>query len=237
MIHMAIKCIINSMIKQSKFYIMYTVPKYFLILFFSVALAWSAKPMEPLTNYNVIMIHGAADNVSNGFECRDATTDAYTLFNTHKNDTTGRAPWQIGGAPGMIGSYTNTDKLTYWLDTRVFEDTVRYGSDYIYIQRSFANPANSPKNNAYEIGYPKWQCGKRRSLIEEAQEVRAKGRENLADLRKNAANRDSLPPSRNILIAHSMGGVASREYVQFFSLTLEEYIAIFKPTEGEVIPR
>jgi len=46
--------------------------KFFILLLLSISLAFAAKPMEPLTNYNVIMIHGAADNQSNGFECRDA---------------------------------------------------------------------------------------------------------------------------------------------------------------------
>jgi len=35
-------------------------PRFLVFLFFFVACAWAAKPMEPLTNYNVIMVHGAA---------------------------------------------------------------------------------------------------------------------------------------------------------------------------------
>jgi len=35
--------------------------KYLTILFFFAVSTWSAKPMESLTNYNVIMVHGAAD--------------------------------------------------------------------------------------------------------------------------------------------------------------------------------
>jgi len=34
--------------------------KFLAFLFFFVACVWATKPMESLTNYNVIMVHGAA---------------------------------------------------------------------------------------------------------------------------------------------------------------------------------
>jgi len=109
----------------------------------------------------------------------------------------------------------------------------------IYLQRPFLNPAESPRYNARELGDRTWTsdagCPNRRSLIEEAQEVRAKGRENLVDLRKSVENRNNLPPSRNILIAHSMGGVASREYVQSDSVyneDVDKVITLDSPHEG-----
>jgi len=211
--------------------------KFLIPLLLSITLLWAAKPMEPLTNYNVIMIHGAADGQSNGFECKDAKEEPYDILDKYSKNTDGE-PWQIGGAPGMIGSYENSNKLTYWLDTRIFENfgslKDRLDSTHIYLQRSFTKPAGSPRDNGHEIGYAKWQCGDRRSLIEEAQEIKAKGRSNLSSLRGNIENRSKLPPSRNIIIAHSMGGVASREYVQgdFYKNDVDKVITLDSPHEG-----
>ncbi|GBU24921.1 hypothetical protein R83H12_01557 [Fibrobacteria bacterium R8-3-H12] len=125
-------------------------------------------------------------------------------------------------------------ELRPWLKDNVFEenDTV------IYLQRPFVNPAGSPFENGKEIGLSGWhtddKCSERRSLIEEAQEVKAKGRPNLSDLRKDVTLRSSLPPTRNILIAHSMGGVASREYVQgdFYKNDVDKVITLDSPHEG-----
>ncbi len=228
--------------------------KYLTTLFFSVALAWSAKPMESLTNYNVIMIHGAAD-AGRGMKNGEV-----------KEHVCGQKVYEkyggVWGSANMMGYYYNNDEknegeynLTYWLDSAIFENVAIDGNgkrkylsvntsaphfSSIYLQRPFLNPAESPRYNARELGDRTWTgdavgCNERRSLIEEAQEVRAKGRENLADLRKNAANRDSLPPSRNILIAHSMGGVASREYVQSDSVyneDVDKVVTLDSPHEG-----
>jgi hypothetical protein len=197
----------------------------FALLF--ISLAWAAKPMEPLTNYNVILVHGAADNVTDGFECEDAGKEAWKFLADYQSNFDKKKgtdeeenkkeefPWQIGGSPGMLGSYSRTDRLTYWLDTRIFENSIldvkeRIDSSHIYLQRSFTKPAGSPRDNGREIGYSKWKCGGRRSLIEEAQEVKAEGRYNLSAYRSSAENRNKLPPSRNILIAHSMGGGAAQ---------------------------
>jgi len=126
--------------------------------------------------------------------------------------------------------------LRHWLTENILEDSK--DKKAIYLQRPFTNPANSPINNAKELGYPKWQgdkkCSERRSLIEEAQEVRAKGRDSLINLRKSVENRNKLPPSRNILIAHSMGGVASREYVQGndYNNDVDKVITLDSPHDG-----
>jgi hypothetical protein len=191
--------------------------RFLMFLLLSMSLAWSAKPMEPLTNYNVILVHGAADSVNDGLKGSECigTKSPYALSEEYVKDTANK-PWQIGNAPKMLGSYYNTDKLTNWLDTKIFENNEpevrdRIDSTHIYLQRSFVNPAGSPKYNGYEIGNPEWRCGERRSLIEEAKEVKAKGRGTLSDLREsNVWNRDKLPPSRNILVAHSMGGGATQ---------------------------
>ncbi len=212
-----------------------------IFLFLLVTLVFSnSKPMESLANYNVILIHGAADGVSNGFKCNDedAQIESYNLYNDYKtardHNNTSENPWQLGNAPGMVGSYSNEEKLTNWLDSTVFEDKVSNGSEYIYIQRSFSNPAGSPKDNGDEVGNPAWSCGARRSLIEEAQEIKSKGRANLEKYRIGIEFRDSLPPSRNIIVAHSMGGVASREYVQGgnYNGDVDKVITLDSPHEG-----
>ena len=126
------------------------------------------------------------------------------------------------------------------LDSVVFEDTITYGSEYIYIQRSFANPAESPAHNAHEIGDRTWKgdnnCSVRRALFEEAQEVRAGGQDSLRDRRLDSLTYSYRTiPSRNILIAHSMGGVASHEYVtdqSIYNDDVDKVITLDSPHEG-----
>ncbi|MCF0217070.1 MAG: hypothetical protein HUK21_11435, partial [Fibrobacteraceae bacterium] len=160
----------------------------------------------------------------------------------------------------MLGGYRQNkyDKLTYWLDSTIFEDYVYdtegkpfisdgthkidsllNSSQYIYIQRSFSNPAESPKVNGGEIGNRTWKgvnkCGKRRALFEEAQEIRAKGQRRLDTLRQDSVNTSYRSiPSRNIIISHSMGGVASREYVQGdgYNHDVDKVITLDSPHEG-----
>ena len=180
----------------------------------------------------MVLVHGAAPS-SSGFEsmCGGDIDDAYTVLqNNMRNPDSNK--WNLGGAAGMMGAYNDggEKKLTYWLDSAVFEDyQYRDGAIYmdstnllsspsIYIQRSFANPAASPAHNALEIGDRTWKgegnCNVRRALFEEAQEVRAGGRDSLQMKRNGSLADYRTIPSRNIIIAHSMGGVASREYVQ-----------------------
>ncbi|MCF0224519.1 MAG: hypothetical protein HUK20_09625, partial [Fibrobacter sp.] len=199
-----------------------------------------AKPMEALSRYNVILIHGAApENAGFRDECKKGSVaDAYTIVSNNVSDPRSNS-WNLGDATGMLGSYDrrvirdssddynekSMKKLTYWLDSAVFEDyQYRNGkvyldsvnlrsSPYIYIQRSFTNPAESPAHNAHEIGDRTWKgegkCDVRRALVEEAQEVHAEGANQLRKLRLDSMNGYRSIPSRNILIAHSMGGVAS----------------------------
>lgn len=212
------------------------------------------RPMEALNRYNVILVHGAAPE-EKGFESEcnsDDIYDAYTMMSGHFDSPQSIAS-QLGGAAGMLGDYENEGekKLTYWLDSAVFEDyQYRNGkiymdstnyrkSPYIYIQRSFANPAASPAHNAHEIGDRTWKgndkCSVRRSLFEEAQEVRAEGQNKLQQLRTNGIDEYRTIPSRNILIAHSMGGVASHEYVtdqSVYNNDVDKMIALDSPHEG-----
>lgn len=166
-------------------------------------------------------------------------------------ETVKDSSWKLGGAPGMLGGLHERDEglITSWLDSAVFEDYVykngipfvadSFASSVIYIQRSFANPAESPAHNALEIGDRTWKgsngCSSRRSLIEEAQEMRAHGQKNLNSLRSDSLKSAYRAiPSRNILIAHSMGGVASREYVQsnFYNHDVDKVITLDSPHEG-----
>ncbi len=212
------------------------------------------KPMESLNHYNVVLVHGAAPE-EKGFESEcnsDNIYDANTMMSGHFASPQTIAS-QLGGAAGMLGDYENEGekKLTYWLDSAVFEDyQYRNGkiymdstnyrkSPYIYIQRSFTNPAESPAHNAHEIGDRTWKgnnnCSVRRSLFEEAQEVRAKGTGLLDSLRRDGLNSYRAIPSRNILIAHSMGGVASHEYVtdtNVYNGDVDKMIALDSPHEG-----
>ena len=227
----------------------------------------AAKPMETLERYNVVLVHGAAPE-SQGFGsmCSDTIHNAYAIAfnNITKLDKTIRS--RLGSAVGMLGAYGDTfdpdssddseynvkasKKLTYWLDSAVFEDfqyrngkvfmdsTNLFASPYIYLQRSFANPAETPAHNAHEIGDRTWKgdnkCSVRRSLFEEAQEVRAKGALELQRLRKSSEDEYRTIPSRNIIISHSMGGVSSREYVQsgFYNKDVDKLITLDSPHEG-----
>jgi len=102
--------------------------KYLTLLFFSVVLAWSAKPMEPLTNYNVIMVHGAADagrGMKNaGVYDNICGTQAYEKYG------------EVWGSADMMGKgYKNNDEnnkgeynLTYWLDSAIFENVAIDGN-------------------------------------------------------------------------------------------------------------
>ena len=207
---------------------------------------FAAKPMEALNRYNVVLVHGAApEGQGYGDTCNSDIQSAWNTwsdYTAYQNDTAQnkKVSWNLGKAVGMLGDYENDDgnKLTYWLDSAVFEDTVRYGSEYVYIQRSFTNPAESPAHNAHEIGDRTWKgnnkCSVRRSLFEEAQEIRAWGSGRLDSLRADVAARYRAIPSRNIIISHSMGGVSSREYVQsdFYNKDVDKLITLDSPHEG-----
>ena len=133
-----------------------------------------------------------------------------------------------------IGYYGSHGRLTYWLNKKIFEDDLssKPQTSYTYHWRSFSNPANSSSNNAHELGDRKWNQGNmsfgnggfghRRTLMEEAQEVKAKyilgkdtlhGQDALDSIRKNPDLYRQLA-SRYILVGHSMGGVVSREWIQ-----------------------
>ena len=155
-----------------------------------------------------------------------------------------------------IGYYGSHERLTYWLNKKIFEDdsSSKPQTSFTYHWRSFSNPANSSSNNAHELGDRKWNqknlsfgeggFGHRRTLMEEAQEVKASiydsterkyiyGQAALDSIRKNPDLYRQLA-SRYILVGHSMGGVVSREYVQgnFYNDDIDKIITLDSPHEG-----
>jgi len=138
--------------------------KFLSFLPFFAILAWSAKPMEPLTNYNVIMVHGAADS-KGGIESSKVKSN---ICEMQAYDKYG----EIFGSADLVGKgYENNEtengyNLAYWLDSAIFENVEidgkgnrRYLSvkkrderephfSSIYLQRPFLNPAESPRYNA-----------------------------------------------------------------------------------------
>ena len=202
--------------------------------------SWSIpKPMESITNYNVMMLHGALGS-DKGIKANSSLVEA-------AQDSSFRGE-------GHIGKYGSENRLTYWLSKNVFEepDSMRNVHDsYLYSWRSFTNPANSSKNNAVELGDRTWnkdkKFGGRRALVEEAQEVKAWFVVDPNDTSKNLHGQVALDSmrnhpdlyrqlaSRNILIGHSMGGVVSREWVQnsnYYHGEVGKVITLDCPHEG-----
>lgn len=125
--------------------------------------------------------------------------------------------------PSRIGGVKNRDKISSAVGMvkeveQLLRESIFDTPEATFLQRPFVNPAGSPADNGNEIGQSNWKgenkCLARRSLIEEAQEFKAQGQDTLRKYRESANDEYRKIPSRNILIAHSMGGVASREYVQ-----------------------
>ena len=217
--------------------------KIFIAVALIVAYVWSIpKPMESIENYNVLLVHGAYGS-DKGISENSEYVSAY-------EDTT-----FLGNA--TLGDYTSNNRITKWLAKNIFEEIVseknyeNARNSYIYNWRSFTNPANSSLNNAREMGDRMWNVqtsgfskfGKRRSLFEEAQEMKAiakddsgkvhYGQSALELIRKNPDLYRQLA-SRYILIGHSMGGVVSREYVQgnFYNGDVDKIITLDSPHEG-----
>ena len=74
--------------------------------------------------------------------------------------------------------------LPSWMAENLFDGDPRS----IYLNRPFKNPANTPFVNSLEIGSRTWKgadkCSVRRSLVEEAEEVRNEGEDSLQIRRK-----------------------------------------------------
>ena len=221
----------------------------FLLVLTLICDSWSIpKPMESIENYNVMLIHGAYGKERGVLDISDSTKikEAYAATKALDN----------GAALGRY--YEEPDdkpRLLHWLTTKVFEEpemnpaNVHPKYSYVYQWRSFSNPANSSYNNAFELGDRTWympatRYEHRRSLMEEAQEVKAAvydstekkyfyGQEALDSMRNHPDLYRQLA-SRYILIGHSMGGVVSREYVQgnFYNGDVDKIITLDSPHEG-----
>lgn len=244
--------------------------KYLFVLIMAFVInCWSMpKPMESIDNYNILMVHGAygakkgVKDAAFGWYVKPIFSNTIlpnldslpdTLFNEYLIPSAYDSEGFLGDA--TLGSYTNDDRITYWLNRRVFEDdsSTNPKTSYIYNWRSFTNPANSSLNNAYELGVRTWNKGNgrigeggfgyRRALTEEAQEVKAIAKDDsgkvyygqtaLAMVRQNPDLYRQLA-SRYILVGHSMGGVISREYVQgdFYNGDVDKIITLDSPHEG-----
>ena len=209
--------------------------------------SWAVpKPMESLTNYNVLLLHGAyghtdADGVLQGFEENSTLQSAYF------------ASEYLGKA--NIGKYDSKKRLGYFISKEIFEESdskQNVHDSYIYHWRSFSEPPSSSITNAVELGDRTWnraengtsKFGHRRALVEEAQEVKAAvydttekkfiyGQDALDSIRQNPDLYRQLA-SRYIFIGHSMGGVVAREYVQadFYNKDVDKVITLDSPHEG-----
>lgn len=218
---------------------MKTVGNFILILLVLVT-SILAKPMESVEKINIILVHGAADAQS-GMDCSGEVF--FDAVGTGINTTTGYSN-RIGGFPDNWFWENNTGatglikELVPWLSESIFEGD----KSTVYLQRPLTNPAASPFDNKQEIGDPTWpmktshysdNCKVRRSLIEEAKEVRSGGRRALFDERKQTKMYRNRP-NRNIIISHSMGGVTSREYVQGrdYNGDVDKIVTLDSPHEG-----
>ncbi|MBR5983508.1 MAG: hypothetical protein IK025_07295 [Bacteroidales bacterium] len=198
-----------------------------------------AKPMEALSEYNVFLIHGAGSRWG-GLDCdlegRKDYPEAWKFFHDEKkDDESARLDGRTKDGKSLSAATGMIKDLYPWLRNDLFE------GDYpglIYFQRPFTDPANSPRNNANEIGKRTWMgrtnCSSRRSLFEEAQEIDAGGQNALREIRHDSLDSYRKIPSRNILISHSMGGVASREYVQgnIYNDDVDKVVTLDSPHEG-----
>ena len=157
----------------------------FLLLCLHIGCFAISRPMESVENYNILMVHGAY-GASKGFGNKDFVksllkknlpeaidtlpdwslsktlyildtipriADSY-IFPEANEDT-------IFLGKANIGYYGSHERLTYWLNKKIFEDdsSSKPQTSYTYHWRSFSNPANSSNNNAHELGDRKWNQG------------------------------------------------------------------------------
>ncbi len=160
----------------------------FLILLI-VCESWSVpKPMESITNYNVMMVHGAYGPKNSDGELQGFEPGAY-IQAVDANDHLGAAD---------MGKYRSDNRVTRWISHKILEepkwekDSSYVRNSYIYNWRAFSNTRNSSKNNAVELGNRTWnkdkRFGSRRALVEEAEEMRLRGRDKLISDRANPQN-------------------------------------------------
>jgi hypothetical protein len=216
--------------------IKYTIRRKLLSFLGSVALSVNAiaSPMESFENYNVILVHGASHN-QDGLHCETTEYGEASSYGRVKKDDKWKGLVSRLSYEEDYSDAVGTVRHLYPWIANIFEGDL----DIAYLQRPFTNPAGTPWDNAKELGDRRWKgenkCEKRRALIEEAQEVRAVGQVSLRKMRDDTTSLSYRQiPSRNILIAHSMGGVASREYVQgyWYNEDVDKVITLDSPHDG-----
>ena len=221
--------------------------------------SWAVpKPMESITNYNVLLLHGAYGHYKKDYG-KINKNKPQGFFESDTISSANDAEDYLGNA--TIGRYTEkpdgNKRLNHWLSKEIFEesewadDKEGVHNSCIYHWRAFSSPPNSSITNAIELGDRTWnkdkKFGKRRALVEEAQEVKAWFVVDSNDTSKNLHGQEALDSMRNhpdlfrqlasryILIGHSMGGVVSREWVQnsnYYHGEVDKVITLDSPHEG-----
>ena len=233
--------------------------KKWIVLFLILSIVYESwavpKPMESITNYNVLLLHGAYGHYKKDDDGKIDKSKPQGFLESETIPSANDAEDYLGNA--TIGRYTDNSRINYWLSKEIFEEpewekpTQGVHNSCIYHWRAFSSPPNSSITNAIELGDRTWnkdkKFGKRRALVEEAQEVKASlkvskngkdslyvGQVALDTIRRNPDLYRQLA-SRYILIGHSMGGVVAREYVQnsdYYYGDVDKIITLDSPHEG-----
>jgi len=234
--------------------------KKWIVLFLILSIVYESwavpKPMESIENYNVLLLHGAYGHYKKDDDGKIDKSKPQGFFESDTIPSANDAEDYLGNA--TIGRYTekpdDNKRLNHWLSKEIFEesewadDKEGVHNSCIYHWRAFSSPPNSSITNAVELGDRTWnkdkKFGKRRALVEEAQEVKAvflnpstgqndSGQVALDSIRKYPDLYRQLA-SRYILIGHSMGGVVSREYVQsdYYNDDVDKIVTLDSPHEG-----
>ena len=231
--------------------------KKWIVLFLILSIVYESwavpKPMESITNYNVLLLHGAYGHYKKDDDGKIDKSKPQGFLESETIPSANDAEDYLGNA--TIGRYTDNSRINYWLSKEIFEEpewekpTQGVHNSCIYHWRAFSSPPNSSITNAVELGDRTWnkdkKFGKRRALVEEAQEVKAiflnpstgqkdSGQVALDSIRKYPDRYRQLA-SRYILIGHSMGGVVAREYTQnsdYYHQDVDKIITLDSPHEG-----
>ena len=233
--------------------------KKWIVLFLILSIVYESwavpKPMESITNYNVLLLHGAYGHYKKDDDGKIDKSKPQGFLESETIPSANDAEDYLGNA--TIGRYTDNSRINYWLSKEIFEEpewenpTQGVHNSYIYHWRAFSSPPNSSITNAIELGDRTWnkdgKFGKRRALVEEAQEVKASlkvskngkdslyvGQVALDTIRRNPDLYRQLA-SRYILVGHSMGGVVAREYTQnsdCYHGDVDKIITLDSPHEG-----
>ena len=233
--------------------------KKWIVLFLILSIVYESwavpKPMESITNYNVLLLHGAYGHYKKDDDGKIDKSKPQGFLESETIPSANDADDYLGNA--TIGRYTDNSRINYWLSKEIFEEpewekpTQGVHNSCIYHWRAFSSPPNSSITNAVELGDRTWnkdkKFGKRRALVEEAQEVKASlkvskngkdslyvGQVALDTIRRNPDLYRQLA-SRYILIGHSMGGVVAREYTQnsdYYHQDVDKIITLDSPHEG-----